>query len=129
MLKRVKNSITKSLSCSLILQYLSFVLEYFLSYLSYKNETCPIDSIITTQEECKEASLQLEIKYENELKDVDYPVGCNSKPDSSSYLNTQLGPTTSTPENFENHSGICKKGIRIYSFEHLLCYILNLQCC
>ena len=123
MLQKLDN--LPSLTCSFILQYLFFVLEYF---LGYKNENCPIDSIITTQEECKEASLQLEIKYENELKDVDYPVGCNSKPDSSSYLNTQLGPTTSTPENFENHSGICKKGIRIYFFEHLLLLLTKKIC-
>ena len=106
-----------SLTCSFILQYLFFGLEYF---LGYKNENCPIASIIITEEECKEASLQLGIKYENELKYVDYPVGCYSKSDSSSYLNTQLDPTTTLSENFVNHSGICKKGIRIYFVDHLL---------
>ena len=88
-----------------------------------KNENCPIGRDITTEEECKEASWQLGIKYENELKDVNYPVGCNSKSDSSSYFNIELDPLTSAPRNFENHSGICKKGKNIYFLDNLLEFI------
>ena len=112
-----------ALKISLILQYLFvilFVLEYF---FGKKNENCPIGRIITTEEECKEASWQLGIEYENELKDVNYPVGCYWKSDSSSYLNTQLEPSTSAPGNIKNHSGICKKGMTIYFVCHILDFI------
>ena len=115
------------LRCNLILQYLFvilFVLEYF---FGKKNENCPIGRIITTEEECKEASWQLGIEYENELKDVNYPVGCYWKSDSSSYLNTQLEPSTSAPGNIKNHSGICKKGMTIYFVCHILDFILALM--
>ena len=98
----------------MILQYLFFILFVLEYFFGKKNENCPMGRIITTEEECKEASWQLGIKYENELKDVNYPVGCYSKSDSSSYLNSQLEPSMSAPENIKNHSGICKKGMTIY---------------
>ena len=97
-----------------------------------KNENCPIGRVITTEEECKEASWQLGIGYEKELKDVNYPVGCYSKSDSSSYLNTHpyipyAFPSTWATRNFENHSGICKKGIMIHFVYHLLYFKLAIM--
>ena len=92
-----------------ILQYIIsfFALEYF---FGEKNENCPIGRIVPTEEECKKASSQLGIEYKNKLRKVDYPVGCYTKSDHSSYLNTQLDPSTSAPENFENRIGICRTG-------------------
>ena len=84
-----------------------------------KNENCPIGRVITTEEECTEASWQLGIKYENELKKVDYPVGCHTKSDGSSYLNIQLHSSASAQENFKNRLPVCWKGTKIYFFVDL----------
>ena len=105
------------------------ILQYIISFLSQeysfgeKLENCPIGRVVPTEEECKKASSLLGIEYKNKVKRADYPVGCHTKSDHSSYLNTQLDPTTSVLENFENHSGICKKGIRIHFVEHLLYFL------
>ena len=84
-----------------------------------KNENCPAGRIVPTEEECKKASLQLGIEYKNKLEKVEYPVGCYTKSDRYSYFNTQLHPSSSNPETFENRLGICRKGIKIYHFDNL----------
>ena len=93
-----------------ILQYMfsCFAVEYF---FGEKNESCPIGRIVPTEEECKKASSQLGIEYKNKLKKVDYPVGCYTKSDHSSYLNTQLDPSASYPAYFwPDGIGICRTG-------------------
>ena len=93
-------------------------------FLGEKNENCQTGRIISTEEECKKASKQLGFEYKNKLKKVDYPVGCYTKSDRYSYFNTQLHRSSSNPENFENRSGICRKGIKIYHFDDLFLYFI-----
>ena len=103
-------------SCHITFSKLHHILQYIISFfaLEYffgeKNENCPIGRIVPTEEECKKASSQLRIEYKNRMKKADSPLGCYTKSDHSSYLNTQLDPSTSTAENFENRIGICRTG-------------------
>ena len=93
-----------------ILQYIIsfFALEYI---FGEKNENCPIGRIVPTEEECKKASSLLGIEYKNKLKKGDYPVGCYTTSDHSSYLNTKLDPSASTPAYYwPNGLGICRTG-------------------
>ena len=64
------------------------------------------------------------IEYKNKLEKVEYPVGCYTKSDRYSYFNTQLHPSSSNPETFENRLGICRKGIKIYHFDDLFLYFI-----
>ena len=85
-----------------------FALEYF---FGEQNENCPIGRIVPTEEECKKASSLLGIEYKNKVKRADYPVGCHTKSDHSSYLNTQLDPSASYPAYFwPDGIGICRTG-------------------
>ena len=107
------NSCHILLTFSKLQQILQFIISFFAQEYSFgeKLENCPIGRTVPTEEECKKASSLLGIEYKNKVKRADYPVGCHTKSDHSSYLNTQLDPSASYPAYFwPDGIGICRTG-------------------
>ena len=106
-------SIVAIYTFSKLQQILQYIISFFAQEYSFgeKLENCPIGRVVPTEEECKKASSLLGIEYKNKVKRADYPVGCHTKSDHSSYLNTQLDPSASYPAYFwPDGIGICRTG-------------------
>jgi len=80
-------------------------------WVAEKNADCPAQGIITTESECKVASIALGFNYDRQIRANWYrPAGCykyRSKYSKNTYFNPITNPDDTSPKGFT--SGICNK--------------------
>ena len=85
---------------------------YSLGFAKYPSGVnCPIDRIVSTEDDCKAASVALVLKYEGKAFSnlASRPAGCYWK-NTDSYFNKVVDPSQTSPENFGSRGGVCIYG-------------------
>ena len=73
------------------------------------NEDCPINDIISTEQECIEAAGQQPGEYKYRYNFVNRPAGCFTYTSSgNTYFNEIIDPSVTSPTN--GAAGLCKAG-------------------
>ena len=94
-------------------------------WVAAKNKNCPINGIVTTESECIQATAQLGLKYQNDLRANYNPPGCFTWLEGSryTYFNGIIDPSSITSTDYRITAGICRSG----SIDYLGMYVFVLE--